>query len=142
MYKNQNKNLLKIIEGLSKEIWKVLFGNFSNPKEFTIGGINSYDFHDDTLDRRVEVKSSSLSLTSSRGITMTFRRVKIGYFDDLILVAYFPDRIEMYIWDGKSYLRSHGTEGLSIQLAVHTVDGKFFFSKPFGVKFFIGYFDN
>jgi len=138
-----------LLEDMVKSIWRENLGNISTPKEFTSGKIGSYDFHDDLYQRRVEVKSASVRRLQNNGVQrwrIQFQCLKTDNFDDLVLVAYFPDRIEMYLWDGESYLGSSGrtasTQGCGLDLVVHMIDGKFFFPKEFGLKFFTGYFDN
>lgn len=118
-----------MFEDLAKAIWQQTIGPISSPLyQAAANAKYEYDFHDNTNNLRIEVKSSSICKHQT-GFTFHFRSVNLTKFDRLLLVFYFPDRIEMFIWNGKSGLCRSGK---NIKVQCHDVmirarnDGKAF----------------
>lgn len=88
-----------LLEELAKSVWVNVIGSISKPVKKSCNGQFEYDFHDNSHNWKVEVKSASMSINTVE-TAFRFKNVKLEKFDRLLLVFYFPDRLEMYIWDG------------------------------------------
>lgn len=133
-----------LLEEIAKSVWANSFGDVVQPKcSYEYSGQFPYDFHDVTSNIRVEVKSASFSVEQSNW-AFRFQSVKISHFDKLILVFYFPDRLEMYVWDGRFGLSTVGkttssrgytiyvpAKGTDLRIELTRTPGKLIFNRCF-----------
>ena len=135
-----------LFEYLAMEVWRMKFGRICLPTYHKGEPKRMYDFHYETNQRKIEVKSSSL-ICNKVTWQFQFKHVKLRNFDNLILVCYFPKKVEMYLWDGQTGFINRKpnvaeSEGHSIVISAKISDSGFMVRKEPGIKFFDRYFYN